>query len=155
MLRNTFAFILTAGALATGCVSTEEKDSGDDTQEASAEASDEVTWSFTTSWTDDCTLSVEIAGGTGSYNLGMAETAAGDAGWYGEDCSTEGACHPIDASLTLDSVHPDCGGGGIPDVVEGSTTLFKSSLDSRSTYAIFDADYALVDCAGDDCSYFE
>ena len=147
MLRNTFAFIFAAGALATGCLSTEEKDSG---EEPAA-----VEFSFSTSWTSDCSLSVEITGGSGSYNLGMAETAAGDQGWYGEDCSTEGACHPIDTSLVLDSVHPDCGGDGISAVVEGSTTLFKSSLDPRTTYAIFDADYALQSCAGDDCSYFE
>ena len=109
-------------------------------------------WSFSPYWTDDCTLRVEITGGTGSYYLGLAETADAQ-GWYGEDCSLNGICHPINASLTLDSVHPDCG-GDISQVAAGSTTLFKSSLEGRITYAVFDMDYNLVDCSGDDCSYF-
>ena len=159
MLKNTLGLILAAGGLTlAACLPTEKSTDSTEpgTEQPGTETGDtSVPWSFSTSWVSDCDLDVEIVGGSGSYNLGMAQTGDGEAGWYGEDCSVEGLCHPLDATLSLASVHPDCGGDGIDAIVEGSTTLFKASHDTRISYAIFDADYNLVDCAGDDCSYFD
>ena len=152
MIKYTLGFSLVALSCLVACLPSDKTSESGDPEPDDTSTED---WSFSTSWVDDCTLDVEITGGSGSYNLGMAQTGDGDAGWYGEDCSTEGACHPLSSSLSLASVHPDCGGDGIDAIVEGSITLFKASHDSRITYAVFDADYNLVDCTGHDCSYFE
>jgi hypothetical protein len=77
-------------------------------------------------------------GATGFY-LGMAETASGENGWYGEDCADQGDCHhfvgtaPIEGSLTYVET--------IGDVVPGSTTLFDGGTDgSGDAFTADDAD---------------
>ena len=116
-------------------------------------------WDFTAVWIDDCNLEIEITGGEGEYYLGMAQTGAGDNGWYGENCKeTEietGICHPIDTTHRLESVHQTCGGEGVDSISEGTKTLFTSSFDYDISYAIFDSEYNLVGCKGDDCRYYE
>ena len=50
------------------------------------------------------------------YYLSLAQTGAGDAGWYGEDCIT-GACHELYDSLSLACVDT------VDAVVASATTL--------------------------------
>ena len=119
------------------------------------EAEPEEEWSFATTWIDDCNIEIEIIGGEGGYYLGMAQTGAGDNGWYGEDCTEAGICHPIDTKLILESVHQSCGGEGVDAISAGSKTLFTSFFDYEISYAIFDAEYNLILCTGDDCRYYQ
>ena len=121
--------------------------------------------SFNIAWTDDGnTLEASVSNGhNDGYFLGLAETGAGAAGWYGEDCVSDGShCHMMTSadSLTLNSVHPEAGGGGIGDVAAGSTTLFHAGLWAGVTYAFFSnegaGDYGTVaQSGGDDSSYYE
>ena len=50
------------------------------------------------------------------YYFSLAQTGAGDAGWYGEDCVT-GACHELYDSLSLECVDT------VDAVVASETTL--------------------------------
>jgi hypothetical protein len=72
-------------------------------------------------------VSVTNLVGTG-FDLGIAETESGEAGWYGEDCymgtGSYRHCHPFTGSTgKLTSVYPD-----ISKVVKGKTTLFTEAL---------------------------
>ena len=88
-----------------------------------------------------------------AYNLGMAETGSGTDGWYGEDCTGSNICHPATATGTvLTSVHPDVGGGGIPDI-DDTHTLFYGGLDANTTYAVVDSTGACWTW-GNDVSYY-
>lgn len=86
--------------------------------------------SFRADWVlDRAELSATF--GESGYDVGMAETAAFELGWYGEDCflgypMPSAICHSVvnGRVRTLDSVHPYVGGGGINDVVPDATTLF-------------------------------
>ena len=119
-------------------------------------AESEVEWSFTKSWLDDCNLEIEIIGGIGGYYLGMAQTGTmGDNGWYGEDCREDRICHPLDTTLSLESVHPTCEGEGIDAISPGIYTLFTSAFDYEISYAILDSDYRTIECIGDDCRYYQ
>jgi hypothetical protein len=107
-------------------------------------------------------IDVVNSGATGFY-LGMAETASGDNGWYGEDCADQGDCHHFVAtSGSLDYVET------INAVTPGSTTLFDGGSDGggdaftsdgadRLTY-LFQLEGGSMDgqCYiwGDDTSYY-
>jgi hypothetical protein len=68
------------------------------------------------------------------YGFGMAETAAADLGWYGEDCAgalSTGACHPMtEAGLTLETTT------SVGLVLPGFTTLFDAASDPDLTYYV-------------------
>ena len=87
------------------------------------------------------------------YFFGMAETGAGDAGWYGEDCLSDGSiCHELYDSLYLTAVF------SVGDVSSSSTTLL-AAYESTVTYAFWglddDGSYDdMVNCGGDDCGYY-
>lgn len=83
------------------------------------------------------------AGGT-AYKLGLAETASGGAGWYGEDClpgekNNFDICHPFAADdglagITLTHV-------ATPDlIVPGESSLLSGELAEGITWVIIDAD---------------
>lgn len=112
-------------------------------------------FSVSGSWTDKCSYTLSIENGSGDYFLGLAETGAGGDGWYGEDCGEGNACHPAGASgVTLTSVHPDCDGGGIDDIVAGSTTLFYQDLEAGLTYVVVDAATGECWAWGQDVNYY-
>lgn len=112
-------------------------------------------------WDDNCNYTLTITNGDGAamWGFGMAETGAGSNGWYGEDAMTADSTHPASASgLSLTSVHPDCGGGGIDDIKLGESTLFNESLDAGITYVVgaMDAGGNSLGCWtwGNDVSYY-
>jgi hypothetical protein len=160
-MKNLTLTLMGMTALAMGC---KDKDCADtaggcDTGAGMEEAS------FNIAWTDDgSTLEVSVSNPhVDGYFLGLAETGSGANGWYGEDCEGDTSiCHDMGSSnsLSLSSVHPDVGGGGLDDVVAGSTTLMHVGLWAGVTYAFFsnegDGDYANVaHSGGDDTSYYE
>lgn len=85
---------------------------------------DTGTQPFTISYNWDPTqLTVTLNNATGAtgFFLGIADTAAGNAGWYDEACVLGTDCHEFTgAEGVLDSVNAPA------DVVLGSTTLFDN-----------------------------
>jgi len=67
------------------------------------------------------TATVSNTDSTGFY-LGFAETAANDAGWYGEDCAPNGCHHFSSMSGVLDYV-------SAPGDVDNDHTLFNNGSD--------------------------
>ena len=114
-----------------------------------------ATTRFTATWTDLCTLSVEVLDGDGPYLLGLAQTGADDNGWYEEACNASGFCHPLENTLTLPSVHPTCEGGGVDALDAGVNTLFTSDFEEGLTYALFDSEQRLLGCFGHNCRYYD
>jgi hypothetical protein len=78
-------------------------------------------------WTSQSSITVSVSNtdATGFF-FGMAETASGSAGWYGEDCKGSN-CHEVTGgtTLTLSSVNTQSA------VVFGSTTLFDDDHDGQ------------------------
>ena len=138
-------------ALSLGC---KDKDCDSGGCDTGIEDTDPGDPSVSISWPNDSTLTVtvtDLAAGV----FGMAQTGAGNEGWYGEDCVTGSHCHAvIEGTNSLTSVHPDVGGGGIDDVVSSSTTLLHGGLASEVTYAVWDISDVCVHCSGDDCGYY-
>ncbi len=112
------------------------------------------------SWSDSG-LTVSITGGSGAYDLGMAETGAGSGGWYGESCipgdEPRGyedygyeVCHSLSASGgVITSVYPDI------NEVGTNQTLFEAGLSADLTY--FLGAVGSADCwvMGEDVSYYD
>lgn len=105
---------------------------------------------WTGAWpTSDLDVTVHDPLGRTSWSFGMAETSAGGAGWYGEDCylgtGPTALCHGFTGtSLHLDQV------SSIGGVVEGSTTLLWTDMDL--TYYLSDG--ATCYTWGHDPSYY-
>jgi hypothetical protein len=97
-------------------------DSGDTIDESPGDCSDiSVAWERVDS-NGSVTTTVTNCDGEGFY-LGIAETAAGEAGWYGEDCHL-GGCHRFDGlSGTLAYVDDP------EDVAWATSTLFDGGSD--------------------------
>ena len=161
-MKNLTLILVGAAAFATGC---QDNDCADTAGGCDTGAGEVAEASFNIAWTDDGnTLEASVSNPhLDGYFLGMAETGSGDLGWYGEDCIGDDAeCHDMGVAdtLSLTSVHPDVGGGGIDAVVPGSTTLFYAGLWAGVTYAFFsdegDTNYETVaHSGGDDPSYYE
>ncbi len=129
----------------------EETDEG---LEAPVEFTVAVTW-------DDAGVSVAIDGGTASYSVGMAETGAGDAGWFGESCVRGeepwgyndygfDVCHDLsNTGGSLRSV------SAVDDVVAGSATLFSQRLEGNLTYVLTEQSGAACWVWGDDVTYYD
>jgi hypothetical protein len=93
---------------------------------------------------EDPVVSGEVVCGASSYFLGLAETASGGAGWYGEDC-LEGEkngfdiCHPfstVEGFANFSLAHVDS-----PDmIVPGESTLFTTALAEGITWVIINVD---------------
>jgi hypothetical protein len=157
-MKNFTLGLMGLTALSMGCA---DKDCGDtagvgcDTgaEEADADADADATFAVTFSDTG-VSVAVTNADMVGGYFFGMAETGAGDAGWYGEDCVTDGSiCHDLYDSLSLTTV------GAIGDIVANSTTLHSAAIESAVTYAFWGLDDAdeytdMVNCGGNDCAYY-
>jgi hypothetical protein len=92
---------------------------------------------------DEILARAYCTGGT-SFKLGLAETGAGEAGWYGEDClpgaqANFDLCHTFGSpdGAALISLLPV----GSPDaVVPGETTLLSKEMAAGITWVIIDAD---------------
>jgi len=119
------------------------------------DAEDEEAAAFSVTFSDTGVyVSVTNADMVGGYFFGMAQTGAGDAGWYGEDCVSSGSiCHELYDTLSLAAV------GAVGDVVANSTTLHSAAIESAVTYAFWglgsSGDYnEVVYCGGDDCGYY-
>ena len=97
-------------------------------------------------------LQVNITGGAGRYELGMAETGAGSSGWFGESCISGSepygyddygydVCHSLSATGGfLTSVYPT-----VSSVADGAT-LFNKSLGESG-----DLTYVLLSVSSGDC----
>jgi hypothetical protein len=113
---------------------------------------DEGNGPFSVSVTWDIDLFVEISGGAGTYDFGMAETGVGEYGWFGETCIPGDepygypdygvdVCHTLGSTGgTLVSVSPNVG-----DVDDGYT-LFNEDIGNDGTIT-----YALFQIGGDAC----
>ena len=115
---------------------------------------------FDVTWPAVDLLELRIEEGESGYDFGIAETFAGDYGWYGEDCYLGTGptllCHPAESrGLMLESVHPDVGGAGIPDVIEGESTLFYDIHHPYVTYFLRGWDSGECWAFGDDPTYYE
>lgn len=135
-----------------------DKDADDSTptDDSATDDSEPLPVSVSGAWVDQSTYTLTIVNGVGSYELGFAQTGAAP-NWYGEDCITaESICHPTSATgLTLTSVHPVVGGGGIPEVAAGSTTLLYADLDAGLTYLVRDTASTACWVWGQDTSYYD
>ena len=123
------------------------------------EGIDTTPFSASVSWSS-AGVDVTITGTASSYEFGMAETGAGDLGWFGETCIWGSepwgyddygvdVCHSLGSSGGfIVSVYPDLGD------VETNATLFPQSLSNNITYFI--GDNASTDCwvFGDDPGYY-
>jgi hypothetical protein len=105
--------------------------------------------------TDGVTLTFDCGTASG-YQVGFAETGAGDDGWYGEDClpgekSGADLCHSVPAAGTELS-HVET----LDEVVEGETTLLRAELVDGITWVVISADDA-AECwvGGHDPSYYD
>lgn len=119
-----FLVLALAGCPDSGTETGTTGETGGDTDETDVPivAFDPAT-DITVSWSaQSVTVSLTNTDATGFY-LGMAETASGTAGWYGEDC-LDNDCHQATGlTLTLSSVN------SLGDIVPGSTTLFDDDGD--------------------------
>jgi hypothetical protein len=110
---------------------------------------------FTVTWDTNGVTIALVGMSTSGFDLGIAETASGDMGWYGEDCLT-GDCHIFNGSTVgqLDSVYEEVlETGDLGYVVPGQTTLFDRTFASDLTYAItIDSGDCFV--KGQDPSYY-
>ncbi|MBM4366906.1 MAG: putative metal-binding motif-containing protein [Deltaproteobacteria bacterium] len=114
--------------------------------------------SFTLSWSGDG-VTVSITDGSGDYDFGMAETGAGDLGWFGESCFIGSqpwgyddygwdVCHTLGATGGfVESVYPDI------DEVRDGYTLFPEDLEPKITYFLGD-EFGQCWAWGDDASYY-
>ncbi|MCA9492099.1 MAG: hypothetical protein KC621_19335 [Myxococcales bacterium] len=74
-------------------------------------------------------VELSIEGGSGTYELGIAQTAIGDQnGWFGEDCYTGDVCHQ--ASSTGVVLHRV---GTVAEIVAGATTLIPVDYPVNTT----------------------
>lgn len=106
-------------------------------------------------WVDQSTFTLTITNGLNNFELGMAQTGAYPY-WDGEDCQADNICHPTSATgLTLTSVHPVVGGGGINDIVAGSTTLFYADQADGITYMVRDPVSSACWVWGQDKAYYD
>ena len=120
-----------------------------------------VEFSVALTWNADG-ITVAIEGGTGPYTLGMAETGAGAAGWFGESCITGEEPWGYD-DYEYDVCHDLGKTGGslvgvysIGEVVAGSTTLFNVTISDagKLTYILTEPSGAACWAWGDDVSYY-
>jgi hypothetical protein len=112
---------------------------------------------------DGLVVSIDNLRGSG-FDLGIAETDAGELGWFGEDCFNGTAgfalCHSFSGSAgTLAALGDGSDPGDPDDVVAGSTTLLNQDLAfepngaDRLTYMItVDSGACMV--WGDDVGYY-
>ena len=130
----------------------------DSAGEGEGEGEGEVTPSFSASWSASG-VTISIEDGSGSYEIGMAETdPASPDPWTGEDCLngyTTGSgttylyCHPASSTgVALSTVT------SLDDIVEGETTIFSSSLSSVITYAATSDSTGECWTWGHDTSYY-
>jgi hypothetical protein len=105
-------------------------------------------------------LTVSISGGSGSYELGMAETGAGSSGWYGESCIPGDEPRGYD-DYGFDVCHSLGSTGGFitsvyPDITDVGTnqTLFDEIHEPDLTY--FLGEVGTADCwvFGEDVAYY-
>jgi hypothetical protein len=114
---------------------------------------------FDVDWPTFDLLELAIENGESGYDFGMAETGAGPAGWYGEDCFAGTPpyflCHPVDgAGIALPSVHPEIGGPGLPFVYEAESTLFYDIHGADITVYLRGWDSDACWTFGEDPSYY-
>jgi hypothetical protein len=122
-----------------GCTDSAGCDSGDSDTPVTFDPGSDITLDWDAVDTNGAvTVSLQNAEGATGFFLGMAETASGDNGWYGEDCADQGDCHHITGSLPIsaDLAYVET----IGEVVPGSTTLFDGGTDGGGD--AFTADHA-------------
>jgi hypothetical protein len=127
----------------------EEDGSMDDGSDADADADADP--SFSVTWTGYSIEAVVTDGDPSGYYLSLAETGAGDAGWYGEDCISSGSiCHEV-----LDSLSLACS-SSVGDV-ESSVATLLCSVESGTSWAFWGGDdwATVVASGGHDPSYFD
>ncbi|MFT5679451.1 MAG: hypothetical protein ACI8RZ_000355 [Myxococcota bacterium] len=105
-------------------------------------------------------LTVSITGGSGAYELGIAETGEGVSGWYGESCipgdEPRGyddygyeVCHSLSATGGfITSVYPEIGDVGT------NLTLFQQDFAPNLTYFLGETGSADCWVMGEDVSYY-
>lgn len=154
-MNLTKTLALGFGLLAlTGCPGGDSDTMKDDTETTPSGYDASAAW-------DASGVTLTISNGTeSSYDFGMAETGAGDAGWYDEDCLSTNPhgepdygyaiCHGMtQTGGRLESVYDP------EEVQAGATTLFTNSLSGGLTYVTFEPYPSSVCWSwGDDTSYY-
>jgi hypothetical protein len=98
----------------------------DDTEVVDTDVPFDPAVDLTATW-EPLALTVTLAhtDATG-FELGLAETASGESGWYGEDCA-DGSCHVVGGTtMTFDAVDDI---GGVVTTGADQTTLFDADDD--------------------------
>lgn len=145
MLKYTWP-VLTVAFLfpLAGCPGDKACDSGDSAcetgGEGEGEGEGELEESFSASW-GPSGVTIDIENGSGTYELGMAETdSASPDPWTGEDCYEgytlgDGTlllyCHPLSSSGGSFT-----GGGNPNSLDESSQTVFTSAFEDVITYYV-------------------
>ena len=117
--------------------------------------------SVTVSW-DASGVTVAVAGSASGWSLGIAETGAGELGWFGETCFAGDepwgyddygwdVCHSLrPTGGRLDGVHTPS------DVVDGQTLFNKTLADiGNLTYILLSDDASACWTWGDDPTYYD
>jgi hypothetical protein len=140
-------------AVSIGCAKNDCDDTGvacdtgaeADLDEGDPEATFSVTWTGSSVDLEVTNADMELG-----YFFSLAETGAGETGWYGEDClAADSICHDLYDTLSLACATS-------PDEVEKNIATLHCSVESNTTWAFWGGDdyETVVASGGDDPSYF-
>ena len=114
----------------TGADCKAEDDHADHDHDADADEGPPPEATFSVTWgADSIDAAVTNADMDAGYYFSLAQTGAGDAGWYGEDCIT-GACHELYDSLSLACVDTI-------DAVAASATTLHCDHEATTSWAFW------------------